>query len=164
MGSGSMFRFGLDLHRRPLDGPSEVTKFSAAPAEVARVAKDAGITYPDGSQHLVVGVVLEPTKEMGQPDTQGDVYSADEIRQAEATWRSEFRAIGLQHSADISDRVEVVQSWITPVDCTIGTGTAVAGSWLLCVRCLDDALWAACRDGSISGFSIGGTANRQPVS
>ncbi len=160
-------RSALDLTRPPFvvdfDGGAEdrIAKFAfgtAVAADFEAVFKAADLGAAE--QRLVVGVVMEP---VSTPDTQGDVIAADEIRRTAAKWKADFGTIGLQHQDDVTDKVQVVESWITPVDVVIGGQTAVAGSWLLALKVLDDDIWAAVKAGEITGFSIGGTASRRAV-
>ncbi len=36
------------------------------------------------------------------------------------------------------------------------------GTWLLAVRVVDDGLWSQIKTGALTGYSIGGTALRNP--
>ena len=119
--------------------------------------------FKTAEERLVLGIVLEPTKEMGAPDTQRDVYSADEVRKSAYRFMEEYQTIGLQHRSDISDRVKILLNWIALEDTTINGQPVTAGTWLLGVRVQDDALWQDVKDGKITGFSIGGIATRTAV-
>jgi DNA adenine methylase len=118
----------------------------------------------NGEERYVLGVVLEPQDPDHLRDSQGDVYTAETIRQTAYLFMEEYRNIGLQHSGLINDQVKILESWIQREDTTIGGQTVKAGTWLMAVRVLDDELWAAVKDGRITGFSIGGTAIRTPLS
>ena len=37
--------------------------------------------------------------------------------------------------------------------------TVVKGTWIMTVKVTDDELWAMCKSGDITGFSIGGVAS-----
>ncbi len=142
------------------DEPTTIGK--ASPATEAVIAKTIPVIKTD-EERFVLGVVLEPTKEMGQPDTQRDVYSADEVRKAAFAFMEDFQVVGLQHRADISDRVRILLNWIATEDMTLNGQTVVKGTWLMGVRVQDDDLWSAVKKGEITGFSIGGSAKREPV-
>lgn len=148
--------------RLTIERGSHVTT-SKASVETEEVIQKRLPVFKTDEERLVIGIVLEPTKELGQPDTQNDVYSAEEIRQAAYRFMEDFQTIGLQHRDDISDRVKILLNWVTMEPTKIGGQTVAAGTWLLGVRVLDDDLWAAVKAGDITGFSIGGTANRAPV-
>jgi hypothetical protein len=142
----------------------EVSTAPAAPApapEPVRTFK-ALITKAD-EERVVIGVVLEPTKEMNQPDTQGDVYSADEVKKSAYNYMERHQTVGLQHKSDITEKVKVILNWITLEDSTIGGQPVAKGTWVMGVRVTDDDLWTAVKAGSITGFSIGGVATRTPA-
>lgn len=153
-----------DLARRWSDDAS-VAKLAVGDEAVALIkASPTGFATSPGDQRFVLGVVLQPTADprVG-PDSQGDVYSSATVAAAERSWREAGQKIGLQHGKDISLAIEVLQSWITPVDCIIADQIVVAGSWLLAVRVLDDGLWADIKASTMSGFSIGGSGRRTSI-
>jgi len=112
-----------------------------------------------GEERYVLGIVLEPDT----VDSQGDIYTAETIRQTAYTFMEEYRNIGLQHGGCINDSVKILESWIQRESTVIGAEMVVAGTWMLAVRVLDDDLWQAVKDGRITGFSIGGTGKRTPL-
>lgn len=106
----------------------------------------------------VTGVVLQPEI----TDAQKDIYNADTIRAAAWKFLASYNKpngtrLGFMHS-DFSKPFELVESWIAPVDLTIGGSPVKAGSWVMTVRVLDDRVWAAVKEKKIRGFSIGGMA------
>ncbi len=111
-----------------------------------------------GDERYVLGVVLEPET----VDKQQDIYSHDEVRNTAHQYLVESRTIGLMHRGEINEKVQVLESYLAPVDFDIGGEPVKKGSWLLGVRVLDDALWAAVKRGDLTGFSIGGSAVRVP--
>jgi DNA adenine methylase len=121
----------------------------------ARLVKGASAS----DERFVLGVVLEPET----VDSQGDIYSADEIRHAAHLFMEEFGALGLMHQLRVDGQVKVLESYLAPDDVQIGDAVIKRGTWLLGVRVLSDDLWAAVRDGTITGFSIGGFARRVPT-
>ena len=125
------------------------------------VHKDAE-TAPE-EERYVLGIVLEPLKDLGQKDLQADTYSADEVRKACYTFMQDFGNLGLQHQKYINGRVKILENWITRDDCVIEGQAVAKGTWLLGVRVVDDDLWASVKKGDITGFSIGGTAKRSPA-
>lgn len=113
----------------------------------------------DGDQRFALGIVLEPDI----IDSQNDTYTADEIRGAFEKYAEHYRNVGLMHKTGINDKVAIVENYIAPVDFEMGELTIKKGTWLMGVRVNDDTLWGGVKDGSITGFSIGGSAIRKPV-
>ena len=109
-------------------------------------------------ERYVLGVVLEPET----VDAQGDVYSADEVRKAAHRFMEEYQGLGLQHELRVNDQVKILESFIAPVEFTVGEVTIKKGTWLLAVRVLSDELWARVAEGQLTGFSIGGSARKVP--
>ena len=127
-------------------------------------------------EKLVLGVVLEPNDGSdGQgvkPDTDNEVYSAEEVRKA-AHWYMEFgKKKGLlhgeEHGGEIldpeDDRIVVVESFLTPIDIpakTYGphqTQPIKKGTWIMGFRVNDDKVWESVKAGRLNGLSIGGQA------
>jgi len=137
-------------------------------------------------ERYVLGVVLEPEV----VDAQGDIYSAEEIRQAAHRFMEELtargpagrarrrrctpsseldsvqqgvRGLGFMHRLEVNEEVKVLESYLAPADLRIGEVRVRKGTWLLAVRLLSDELWAQVKDGELTGFSIGGSARRVPA-
>ena len=111
-----------------------------------------------GDERFVFGIVLEPEV----VDAQGDIYSAEEIRQAAHRFMEEFGGLGLMHQVRVNDQVKVLESYLAPIDFELGGVSVRKGTWLLGVHVVSDELWGQVKDGTLSGFSIGGTARRVP--
>ena len=111
-----------------------------------------------GDERFVLGVVLEPDV----VDAQGDIYSVEEVRQAAHRFMEEFGGLGLMHRFRVNDQVKVLESYLAPADVAIGETQVRKGTWLLAVRVLADELWNQVKDGTLGGFSIGGSARRSP--
>lgn len=115
-------------------------------------------TNPE-DERFVLGIVLEPDV----IDSQGDTYSADEIRRAAHLFMEEFGGLGVMHRMSVDDDVKILESYLAPTDFQIGDVTVRQGTWLLAVRVLGDVLWDQIKAGELTGFSIGGNARRIPV-
>jgi DNA adenine methylase len=141
-------------------------------------------------ERYILGVVLEPNDgENGvlfNPDTQGDVYSAGEIRQAAHLFMEHYRNLGYQHQKLVTGgQLRILESYVSLVDMVVlPDGRAVGypsllealesgkveipqeaqviwrGTWLLGMRVVDDVLWSDFKAGRITGLSIGGSARR----
>jgi DNA adenine methylase len=118
----------------------------------------APIIKADADERFVLGIVLEPEV----VDGQGDIYSAEEVRKAAHTFMADFRGLGLQHEIRVDDRVQILESYLAPSDLDVDGVPIRKGTWLFAVRVLDDELWSFVKDGSLTGFSIGGTARKTP--
>lgn len=114
-------------------------------------------------ERYVLGIVLEPTLEMNEADSQGDVYSAEEVRKAAYGYMENQGILGIQHKEAADGKIKILESWVQRGDTTIEGQPVKDGTWLLGVRVVDDDLWQAVKDGKFTGFSIGGVANRTPI-
>ncbi len=119
--------------------------------------------HKTGEERYVLGVVLEPLKEMGATDSQNDLYSASEVRQAAYKFMEDYGTLGLQHQVKVDGRVKILENWIARADMVVDDQLVKAGTWLMGVRVIDDTLWNRVKEGSLTGFSIGGVAQRTPV-
>jgi hypothetical protein len=110
------------------------------------------INKEDEEQQLVYGVVYEPEIE----DAHGDFMTAPEIEKAAHGFMKDARNIDKQH--DFNSGVgEVVESYIAPVDMTIGEETITKGSWVLVTKATEE-VWEEIKKGEITGYSMAGTA------
>lgn len=139
-----------------------VKRMSKAVAEIRkRAIMVKGAVKKDGDERYVLGVVLEPDV----VDAQQDTYSADEVRGAAEKFMENFRNMGLMHKQIVNEKVKILESYIAPTDMTLEGGETVKkGTWMMAVRVIDDGLWKAVKGGQLTGFSIGGSAIRKPVS
>lgn len=136
------------------DGKSRADKITKSARRLRFVRKD-----DLGEQRLVTGIVLEPEV----VDSQGDVYSADEIARAAHGWMEQFQNMGHMHQTLINSGVRPVESYCAPCDLELGGQPVKAGTWLLVVHVISDAVWAQVKAGELTGFSIGGFAQRVPA-
>lgn len=145
-----------------IDGSSTVEKdvgvgddsASEALQHVTRVIKGAN----PKDERYVLGIVLEPETE----DSQKDIYSAEEIRQAAHKFMEQYGSIGLMHKVALGGRVAILESWIAPCDFDLNGQHVKKDTWMLAIRVKDDDLWDAVKKGELTGFSIGGSAIRRP--
>lgn len=115
------------------------------------------IKQEDQDERTALGIVLEPET----VDSQGDIYSEDEIRKTAWRFLEEYQNFGLMHK-EVRRDIFPLESFIAPVDMNIAGQEVKKGTWLLRVRILDDSIWAAVKSGRYTGFSIGGSAIRKP--
>jgi hypothetical protein len=112
---------------------------------------------PD-EERFVLGVVLEPEVE----DSQGDIYSAEEVRQAAHKYMEDAGRIGLMHRQLLTQGAKILENYVAPVDMNIDGQNVKKGTWLQGLRIIDDAVWGEVKSGGLTGLSIGGSAIRQP--
>lgn len=139
------------------------------------LAKSAGDTMQilkTKDEQYVLGIVLEPNDGKDgspmAPDTQGDIYSKAEVRQAAHKFMAEYRNVGLMHRALVNGRVEILESFVVPdgtggfdIEDPYGEKQHVhEGTWLLGLRIVDEELWDKVKRNELSGLSIGGSARR----
>jgi hypothetical protein len=159
-----MYRpIGEDLaaDRSPIDRSWQPVAKSSSRVGFRAIAKSA---TSDGYQRIVTGIALEPTLEMSQPDSQGDVYSKADVEAACYSFAEEGNfQIGIQHGTMAgAAQAHVLESWVQRGDTVIDGQPIVDGTWLISVR-LDPETFAKVLDGSFTGLSIGGVAQRTPV-
>ena len=94
-------------------------------------------------------------------DSQGDIYSEDEIRKTAFRFMERYQQFGLQHE-DMVPEIFPLESYIAPVDFEANGQKIKKGTWLLRVRVLDAEIWLRVKSGELTGFSIGGSAIRTP--
>lgn len=136
-------------------------------ARVCEIRKYAETPAAEGEPELrvVIGEVLVPE----DVDAQGEIYSHAVVRDAAWGYLSRFgrgSGMGRQHNTEAlltADEVELIESYIAPVDFDFNGRAIRQGTWMMGWRILDDALWAAIKAGRVTGFSIGGLAAQEPA-
>lgn len=124
--------------------------------QVRFVRKD--VADGDENTRFVLGTVLVPE----ETDDQEEIYSHDCVRDTAWDFLLNFRNAGLQHEEGANGRVELVESYVAPVDFEVEGPDGVShfikkGTWLLGYRIPDDEIWEAVKAGEYTGLSIGGT-------
>jgi len=114
--------------------------------------------HKTAEERYVMGIVLEPDT----VDSQGDIYSKEEVRKAAHRFMQEYRQLGKQHSEIVTGKLVILESWVAPTEFALGDETVKDGTWLMGIRVVDDALWSSTKKGDFTGFSIGGIAYREP--
>lgn len=110
-------------------------------------------------ERFVLGVVLAPET----TDSQGDIYSADEVRKAAHDYMENAGALGKQHREIVTGKLKILESYLAPADFTVEDETIAKGTWLMGIRVIDEDLWEGIKKGDFTGFSIGGQAYRTPT-
>jgi len=113
----------------------------------------APMVLKDKAKRIVYGPVLIP----GEPDSDGDVVTAEKIEDVAHRFVEEYGNIDLMHSLKNVGRV--VESYIAPVDLHFDGVVVPKGSWMMGVRVTDDETWENVQKGRLTGFSIMGMRN-----
>jgi cation transport regulator ChaB len=116
------------------------------------------------AEGLVYGIVYSPL----QLDTHGDWTSLREIENAAHNFLPSALKAGdsgwsdVNHSQEVKD-VEIVESYIAPVDFVINNESVVKGTWILVARVNNEELRASIDKGEITGFSLEGKAHKVDI-
>lgn len=132
---------------------------SPAAAQTYAFAKALPIVENKCDERFLLGVVLEPDV----VDAHQDIYGAEDIRKAAHGFMENSQQLGHMHRWQLNDQVKIVESYLLPEDCKMAGVWLRKGTWMLGVRVLDNELWASVRRNEITGFSVGGVANRVPL-
>lgn len=114
------------------------------------------------SEGLVYGIVYEPLK----MDAHEDWTSAAEIQKMAHSFLPSALRTGIwtdkNHKEPLAKNdVDVVESYIAPVDFTLDNGESITkGSWVLVAKVNSEELRKAIEDGEITGFSLEGKGLR----
>ena len=111
----------------------------------------------EDEQRNVTGIVLEPN----EVDAHNDFERPETIRQAAHSFLARFNKdtqLGLMHKVFGAIGVELVESFIAPVDFDLNGRAIKKGTWIMTVHVVSDSVWKDIKDGKITGFSIGGVA------
>lgn len=129
--------------------------------ELAKHTSEIRIVEVDKAEEdrrFVLGIVLEPETR----DSQGDIYSAEEIEKAAHGFMAEYRNVGLMHRKLVNGKVSIVESYLAPADFSVGKQKVKKGAWVMGTIVTDDDLWKSVKAGELTGYSIGGSAIRTP--
>jgi hypothetical protein len=110
-------------------------------------------------ERYALGIVLEPDV----VDAQNDTYNEQEVRDAAHKYMENFAQVGLQHGEIVTGKVKILESYLAPTDFEVGAEKVKKGTWIMAVRADDDEIWKQIKEGSLTGFSIGGSAIRKPA-
>lgn len=114
------------------------------------------IVKADSESHFVTGIVYEPMAE----DTDGEYMTAEEIEKAAHWYMKNAGNVDIQHCFVKAEGIDVVESFVAKSDMDIDGTPIKKGTWLMTVEVGDAAVWESIQKGEITGFSMGGVANR----
>lgn len=95
-------------------------------------------------------------------DLHGDICSEEEVRKACHSFNKHSMRANLFHLVE-TDSFEFAESYIAPVDLTLGDKEVRKGTWLCTIQCLDDNLWTLIKSGDICAVSIGAVASVEDI-
>jgi hypothetical protein len=150
-------RSGVPFCPRCRASNAKVTKFLRPERDVQIVKSEEN----SDDERYVFGVVLVPDI----ADAQGDIYTAEEVKKAAHSFMEVYGGnLKLMHRGETLDDVaKVLETYITKNEESFDNVTYPKGTWLLATRIIDDGLWKQVRSGEFTGYSIGGTAIREPL-
>jgi hypothetical protein len=112
-------------------------------------------------ERYVLGIVLEPEV----ADAQDDIYSAEEIKHACHKYMAKWRNRGFMHRVPINDEVDLVENiFVHPeMELKVSGKKVKTGTWLAGFHIHGDKYWDKTKREEITGLSIGGTAEKEPI-
>lgn len=119
------------------------------------------ITKANEDKQEITGLVLQPET----VDAHYDIMSAEVIEKAAGDFLASYNkstTLGLMHK-DFKPRFELRQSYISPIDMSIGSSIVKAGTWIMVIKVNDATVWKKIKEGGITGLSIGGKAMTQKL-
>lgn len=128
---------------------------------IAKDERHVKITKADDEKRLVYGIVVEPMTDVTDDgDAHGDRMTAEEIEKSAHGFmiKSQNMKLGHEGNAISSD---VVESYIAPVDFTMGEQEIKKGTWVLVTKVNHEGVWKAIKKGIITGYSPGGFGIRE---
>jgi len=136
----------------------DVTKCAVRDRAVRIVKAETSKDAREQEERFIFGVVLVPN----EPDSQGDIYSAEEVTKAAHAYMEDAGGtFKIMHAGKPIEGLKVLETYVTKVSETHSDETFPIGTWLMAARVLDDALWDDIKKGVFTGFSIGGSAIRE---
>jgi len=129
-------------------------KFEPAVEKAGTVFK---IMKVSEEKQLVGGIIYEPNA----VDTQSEYTDAAEIEKGMIAFMEKYsddaRRIKIEHMGS-TYHFPIIESFIPEVATKKGKDTIPAGAWWLMVKVTDSQIWKLIKDGTLTGFSMGGTA------
>lgn len=148
---------GYLLEKNGSDTIAEIEKMVdfelVLPIDYFEIQKDA----KGKEKRLVTGIVLEPD----MIDAQDDTIKAAVIEKAAHLFLSKYNKetkLGLMHTTFGDIGLELCQSFIAPVDYSVGKKKVKKGSWVMTTHVTDDSRWDDIKNRRLTGYSIGGKA------
>jgi hypothetical protein len=112
----------------------------------------------DAEERRITAVVMSPrTKD--NPDLHNDFFTAEDIKKGCESFNTHCMQPNIEHLVNVgSEDCVIEESFILPIDATIGDQFVAKGSWIQVWKINADDLWNAVKDGTFTGFSPGFSA------
>jgi hypothetical protein len=147
----------IALLRKSLVQAGRPTPEAKEPQEIKGPVR---ILKADSPERIVLGIVAEPDVE----DSQGDQQTAEEIEKASNWFMEKAQKITIitDENHDNDDfKATLLENYIARVDMSLEGEVIKKGTWLQALR-LDEETWEKVESGELTGFSMAGTAIREP--
>lgn len=112
----------------------------------------------DEKKQIVYGIVLKSDR----PDLENDIFERDVVEKEAHNFMEKVQNFKMSHKFNTDD-VSVVESYIAPTDFELNGHEVKKGDWLMATKIHDDKLWKGIEDGNFRGYSVGGTAIKEPA-
>lgn len=141
-----------------------IDTYAAGASASEQTKKEDGMTakmelnvalWKDDAQHIVYGVVLDPSV----TDSQGDDVTKEEIEKACHGYMVASRKADSRHSEEVV-KADLIENFIAPQDISVAGKLVKEGSWVAAYKIHDEQLWKEVQDETLTGFSIGGSGVR----
>jgi len=133
--------------------------FKSAGNTTPNIGKTITIIKTDEEKRLVYGTVYEPEV----ADSQGDIANASVIEKSAHTFLSKLKNTNVDTQHDfVADDGAVVESFILRSADPMFPDTKI-NSWVVAIKVAKDDTWALIKSGEISGLSLAGLAEVEPI-
>lgn len=153
-------RHELVINRCGVSDIVTLLRSSEAPAAIiakqGRESIEAKIVLKAEAERYILGKVLVPD----DVDSQGDVYSEEEVRKAAHWWMENSSMFANRHTFQggqlvAKEDMVVLENYIMPADCVLEGNPIKKGTWMCAARVASDELWEQVASGALNAFSIG---------
>ncbi len=153
-----LFEDGNTSNREPttIEGLAKVAELGEIHQAYRDILTKRMTLMKTAEERFVLGIVLEPEKR----DSQGEIYSIDTVRKTAHGFMEFFGNSGFMHREIITGKVKILETFLAPAAFEMDGQKVKKGTWLMGHRIIADDLWESIKDGSITGYSIGGSAVR----
>jgi cation transport regulator ChaB len=171
--AGEFFK-ALFFKQQPKPEPVVIKFTQEPPDDTVQVAKSGSVVKADDELQVLYVPALVPEEE----DSQGDVVSAEDIREAAHAFMHDYplfkeqdgglstMGVGVEHAerhALSREQACLVETWLEKVDTEYGEQKIPEGTWMIGVHIPDKEIWESAKAGERTGASIEGVGKRVPI-